>query len=100
MCLEIANMLFGPSDPFAFPICLSALDSHRFDSCLNQLFISKFSLPNKYFIGLQGVLSVSKSATYTFRIGEGTIAHCGEGMERLARKELQNRLNGERLAAR
>jgi hypothetical protein len=65
MCLEIANMLFGPSDPFAFPICLS--DSHRFDSCLNQLFISKCSLPNKYFIGLQGVLSVSKSATYTER---------------------------------
>jgi hypothetical protein len=81
MCLEIANMLFGPSDPFAFPICLSALDSHRFDSCLNQLFISKCSLPNKYFIPLQRVLSVSKSATYTERYiqdspagGDGT---CG-----------------------
>jgi hypothetical protein len=60
-------MLFGPSDPFAFPICLSARDSHRFDPCLNQLFISKCSLRNKHFIPLRRGLSVSKSATYTER---------------------------------
>jgi hypothetical protein len=60
-------MLFGPSDTFAFPICLFACDSHGFDSCLNELFISKCSLRNKYFIILQRVLSVSKSATYTER---------------------------------
>jgi hypothetical protein len=43
-------MLFGPSDPFAFPICL--LDSHGFDSCLNALDIRKCFLQNKYFIAL------------------------------------------------
>jgi hypothetical protein len=28
-------MLFGPSDSFGFPICLSVRFSHRFVSCSN-----------------------------------------------------------------
>jgi hypothetical protein len=48
MCLEIADMLFGPSDPFGLPICLFARDSHGFDSCLDELRISKCFLQNKY----------------------------------------------------
>ena len=52
MCLKIADMLFGPSDALGFAICLFACDSHRFDTCLNELLISKYFLQNKYLIAL------------------------------------------------
>jgi hypothetical protein len=50
MCLEVADMLFGPSEPFGLPICLFARDIHGFDSCLDELRISKCFLQNKYFV--------------------------------------------------
>jgi hypothetical protein len=60
-------MLFGPSDPFAFPICLFA-HSHCFDSCLNEPCISKYFPNNKYFIGLLWIPSVNKPVrSYTER---------------------------------
>jgi hypothetical protein len=55
-------MLFGPSDSLDFPVCLSACDSHRFDSYLDELCIGKCFRQNKYFLGLLSVVSVSKSA--------------------------------------
>jgi hypothetical protein len=39
-------MLFGPSDPFPLPFCLS----HGLDSCLNALCLSKCFLQIKYFV--------------------------------------------------
>jgi hypothetical protein len=67
MRLEIADMLFGPSDPFAFPICLFACNSHTFDSCLNQICISKYLTQNKYLIGLERSFGQQIVAIYTDR---------------------------------
>jgi hypothetical protein len=62
MCLEVTDMFFGPSDSLDSPVCLSACDTHRFDSCLNEWCIGKRFRHNKCFLSLLSVVSVSKAA--------------------------------------